>query len=123
MSTGTVMTVNRLGFAESEMLTQDGHDGRTYLVTGAQALSIDDVAAQLAAALGRTIRCRDVPLEAARAALRRQGIADWEIEQMQGSADAFAAGEVAGVTDVAARLTGRPPRTFAAFAHDLGAAS
>jgi hypothetical protein len=64
-----------------------------------------------------------VPIEAARATLRAQGVSDWQIEQMRGSAEAFAAGEVTEVTDVVARLTGRPPRTFAAFAHDLMAAA
>jgi NADH dehydrogenase len=39
------------------------------------------------------------------------------------SAEAFAAGEVAQVTDMVARLTGRPPRTFVEFAHDLVAAA
>jgi uncharacterized protein YbjT (DUF2867 family) len=105
------------------VLTQDGHDARTYLVTGAQALSPDEVAAQLSTALGRTIRYLDVPIQAARAALRAQGLSDWQIEQMRGSAEAFAAGEVAEVTDVVARLTGRRPRSFAAFAHDLVAAA
>jgi hypothetical protein len=34
-------------------------------------------------------------------------------------AEAFAADELAQVTEVVARLSGRPPRTFAEFAHDL----
>jgi uncharacterized protein YbjT (DUF2867 family) len=105
------------------VLTQDGHEARSYLVTGAEALSMNDVAALLSTALGRTIRYRDVPIEAARAGLRAQGISDWQIEQMRGSAEAFAAGEVAEVTDVVVRLTGRPPRSFAQFAHDLVARS
>jgi NAD(P)H dehydrogenase (quinone) len=105
------------------VLTQDGYHARTCLVTGPQALSPDDVAAHLSTALGGTIRYRDVPIEAARAALRAQGVPDWQIEQLLGSAEAFAAGEVAEVTDVVARLTGRPPCTFAAFAHDLVAAA
>jgi hypothetical protein len=65
---------------------------------------------------------RRLPVEAARAALRAQGVSGWQIEQTRGSAEAFAAGEAAEVTDLVARLVGRPPRTFAAFAHDLVAA-
>jgi hypothetical protein len=60
-----------------------------------------------------------VPIEDARAGLHRQGVPDCQIEQMVGSALAFAAREVAEVMDVVARLTGRPPRTFAEFAKDL----
>jgi NTP pyrophosphatase (non-canonical NTP hydrolase) len=77
---------------------------------------MDDAAAQLSAAFGRTIRFLDLPAQDARAALRVQGVPDWQIDQMVGSAQAFAAGEVAEVTDVVARLTGRPPHTFAQFA-------
>ena len=84
---------------------------------------MEDVAAQLSAALGRTIHYRDVPIESARAGLRAQVSSDWQIEQMLGSAEAFAAGEVAEVTEVVARHAGRPPRTFAQFAQDLVAAS
>jgi uncharacterized protein YbjT (DUF2867 family) len=125
------MGTGRCGFVDcadiaavaAAVLTEDGRNARTYLVTGGQALSIDDVAAQLTTALGRTVRYVDVPIEDARAALHAQGVPDWQIEQMVGSALAFAAGEVADVTDVVARLTGRPPRTFAEFAKDLVAAS
>ena len=40
-----------------------------------------------------------------------------------GSAEALAIGKMAQVTDMVARLTGRPPRTFAELAHDLVAAA
>jgi len=85
--------------------------------------TVDDVAAQLSTALGRTIRYVDVPVQATRAVLRARGVFAWQIQQMLGSAEAFAAGEVAQVTDMVARVTGRPPRTFAEFAHDLVAAA
>jgi hypothetical protein len=67
--------------------------------------------------------CEDPAERAARAALRARGESAWRIEQILGSAEAFAAGEVAQVTDMVARLTGRPPRTFVEFAHDLVAAA
>ena len=69
----------------------------------------------LSTALGRTIRSVDVPVQATRAARRARGV----FEQPLGSAEAFAAGEVAKVTDMA----GRPPCTFAELAHDLVAAA
>lgn len=90
--------------------------------TWSPALSRDDVAAQLTTALGRTVRYVDVPIEDARASLRAQGVREWQIAQAQGSAQALAAGEVADVTNVVERLTGRPPRTFAEFAENLVAA-
>lgn len=105
-----------LAAVAAAVLTQDGHEGRTYLVTGPQALSMDDVAARLSAALGRPIRRVDVPIEDAKAFLRASGTPEWTIEQMEGSVRTLAAGETAEVTDVVAHLIGRPPRTFAQFA-------
>lgn len=115
-----------LAAVAAAVLTQDGHEGRTYLVTGPQALSMDDIAAQLSAALGRAIRRVEVSIEDAKASLHASGTPDWTIEQMEGSIRTLAAGETAEVTDVVADLTGRPPHTFAQFAHafaDLAAAS
>ena len=73
----------------------------------------------LSTALGRTIRYVDVPVQATRAARRARGV----FQQLRGSAEALAAGEVAQVTDMVARLVGRPLRTFAELAHDLVAAA
>jgi len=73
----------------------------------------------LSTALGRTIRYVDMPVQATRAARRARGV----FQQLRGSAEALAAGEVAQVTDMVARLVGRPPRTFAELAHDLVAAA
>jgi hypothetical protein len=57
-----------------------------------------------------------------RTMLRARGVADWQVEKMVGSAEAFVAGVVAEVTDVVARLTGHHPRSIAAFARELRAA-
>ena len=73
----------------------------------------------LSTALGRTIRYVDVPVQATRAARRARGV----FERLRGSAEVLATGEVADVTVMVARLTGRPPRTFAEVAHDLLAAA
>lgn len=105
-----------LAAAAAAVLTQDGHEARTYLVTGPQALSMDDVAEQLSAALGRTIRRVEVSIEDAKAYMHASGALDWEIEQMKGSIQTLAAGETAEVTNVVAHLTGRPPHMFAQFA-------
>ena len=57
----------------------------------------------LSTAPGRTIRYVDVPVQATRAARRARGV----FEQLRGSAEVLAAGEVANTTDMAAH----PPRT------------
>jgi uncharacterized protein YbjT (DUF2867 family) len=99
------------------VLTQPGHEGRAYDVTGPEALSYHDVAAALTRRLERPITYVNVPGDAVREALNGFGIGDWlagalvdlyEEYQRSGS-DGYAA----TVTDTVQRLTGKPPRTLA----------
>ena len=55
------------------VLTGDGHEGRTYTVTGPAALTCAEVAVELSAALRRPVEYVGVPDEVARAAMRDAG--------------------------------------------------
>jgi uncharacterized protein YbjT (DUF2867 family) len=100
------------------LLTEDGHRGRTYVVTGPEALSAAGAAARLSAALGRPVRFVDCPPAEVRAILRAQGLPGWMVDDMLASIETLAAGDVDEVTDVVERVAGRSPRTFAMFARD-----
>jgi len=58
-------------------LTQDGHDGRTYTLTGPDAVTYEQVAEALSAAIGRPVEYVDVPDPAAREGMVRAGIPEW----------------------------------------------
>ncbi|HKA10224.1 MAG TPA: SDR family oxidoreductase [Candidatus Dormibacteraeota bacterium] len=105
-----------LAAVAAAVLTEDGHHGRTYVVTGPEALSGEDAAARLSAALARPVRYVDCMPEETRALLRVQGSPEWMVADMLASIETLAAGEVDQVTDVVERVAGRPPRTFAVFA-------
>lgn len=107
-----------LAAVAAAVLTEAGHQGRTYVVTGPEALSAADAAARLSAALSRPIRYVDCPVQEATAILRGQGSPEWMIAEMLASIETFAAGEIDEVTDVVERVAGRSPRTFAMFARD-----
>jgi hypothetical protein len=62
---------------------------------------------------GRPAVYREQTVEEAWATRRPSGHPDWEIEGWVTSYLAIAAGELAGVSDVVPRLTGRPARTVA----------
>ena len=66
-----------VGAVAAAALTNPGHDGKTYDVTGPEALSYTDVAAKLSSRLGRRIEYVDVPDAAARSALADAGLGDW----------------------------------------------
>ena len=100
----------------AHLLSEPGHDGGVYDVTGPEALSYQDVAGKLSDTLGREITYVDAPDEAVGGALAGFGLDDWLVGAL---VDLFADyrrsgtdGYAAQVTDTVERLTGRPPRSL-----------
>jgi uncharacterized protein YbjT (DUF2867 family) len=93
-------------------LTTDGHDGATYLVTGPEAISYRQVAADLSAAIGYAA----IPPEAAREALLGVGPPEFVVAQLLEVFAALRRGEQMVTTDTVQRLTGWAPQTFATWA-------
>jgi uncharacterized protein YbjT (DUF2867 family) len=101
-------------------LTQDGHAGRTYALTGPRALSFAQAVELIGQASGRSVRFRgtDGDYLAQRTAL---GAPE---EQARLEVAAFAALRALGdaqPTDAVRRVTGREPKDFAAFAAEAAA--
>jgi hypothetical protein len=61
-------------------LTQDGHEGKTYDLTGPEALTHGDMAEKLSKAVGREIQYVDVPEEAMMGALLSVGLPHWQVD-------------------------------------------
>jgi uncharacterized protein YbjT (DUF2867 family) len=95
------------------VLSGDGHDGRTYDVTGREALGMADVAAQLSSLTGKPVRYVDETLEEARASRASYGAPDWLVEAWISTYTAIASGALEEVTDTVARLAGHEPMTLA----------
>jgi uncharacterized protein YbjT (DUF2867 family) len=97
-------------------LTEPGHAGERYDVTGPAALSYTDVAEMLSTALGRQISYVDAPDEAVRQALRSAGLSEWFAGALVGLYQDYRRsgtdGYAARVTDTVSRLTGRPSRSL-----------
>jgi uncharacterized protein YbjT (DUF2867 family) len=101
--------------AVAVLLTTDGHDGRTYDLTGPEALSLGEVAGQLSAAAGREVSYRDQTVEQAYASRASYGAPDWQVTAWVTTYTAIAAGELAHVSDDVPRLTGRPATSLAQY--------
>jgi uncharacterized protein YbjT (DUF2867 family) len=99
--------------AAAVLAAPDGHEGRTYDLTGPEALSLDEAAEVLARAAGREIVYEPETLEQARESRRPTGAPDWEIEGWVTSYAAIAAGDLEPPSDAVARILGRPPRSLA----------
>ncbi|MFI6094975.1 SDR family oxidoreductase [Lentzea sp. NPDC051213] len=103
-------------------LTEDEHDGRTYQLTGPEAITYHHVAAQLSEVLGKPVEYVDVPDEAALDATLRAGLPDWLAHGVVEVHRQIKRGVAAKTSDVARVLLGREPHTFQEFAHDVRAA-
>jgi len=97
-------------------LTEPGHAGAHYDVTGPEALSYADVAAKLSSALGRPVSYVNVPDDAVRQALLGAGLTAWFADAFVGLYQDYRRsgtdGYAAQVTGTVQRLTGRPARSL-----------
>lgn len=110
-----------VGAAAAAALLDSGHDGRTHVVTGPAAITYAELAADLAAATGRPVRYVAVSDADARQAMLRQGLPDAVAAQVVAVFAMLRRGMAKRVTSTVEALTGRPPYSFRAFAHDHAA--
>lgn len=104
--------------AAAEVLTEEGHEGKTYTLTGPAALGIADVARILSDAAKRGIKYVDVPEAATRDGMLQAGLAQW---QADGAMELHAINKQslwAAVTNDIENVTGHAAITFAQFARD-----
>jgi uncharacterized protein YbjT (DUF2867 family) len=100
----------------ADVLTSAGHEGKTYPITGTDALTMTEVAAALSAATGRPVRYVDVPPADARAA---QIAAGMPVYLADGLAELFAErrkGKEATVYETIQTTFKRRPMSFDEFA-------
>ncbi len=102
------------------VLTSDGHEGKTYDVTGPEAISVSDMAASFAKELGHDVTYVPVPTEAAKASLMGMGYSEWIADGFGELMAGFAANWAADKTTANVELlSGHPARSFAQFAKDF----
>ena len=102
-------------------LTEAGHAGKGYTLTGPAALNISEAAATLSRVTGRKISYVDVPEAAARGAMLGLGMPEWMVDGMMELHAVDKAGHAALVDGEVARITGMPARSFEEFARENAA--
>lgn len=98
-------------------LTEDGHAGQAYTLTGSRPYDRSEVAAALSEALGREVRYVPISDEQFRANMVGFMPPDY-IELLSSLYGMVRAGWTAGVTDTVERLLGRAPISIEQFARD-----
>jgi uncharacterized protein YbjT (DUF2867 family) len=99
----------------AKVLTGSGHGGKTYPLTGPQALTMAEVAEKLSAATGKTIRYVNVPPEDARQAQLANGMPPYLADALFELFAERRNGKEAKVWPDAETLLGRRPTSFDEF--------
>jgi uncharacterized protein YbjT (DUF2867 family) len=97
-------------------LTQDGHHGQIYELTGPRALRFDEAVAEIAAASGRSVRFVPVPGEAFHAGMLEAGVPLDQAALVSFLFREVLDGRNAQPQDGVRRALGRAPRDFGEYA-------
>lgn len=107
--------------AAAAVLTQDGHLGQVYELTGPRLLSFTDAVAAISTATGRAIGYTRVPVEDFAASLAADGVPGDVVDLLTYLFTSVLDGRNAHVCDGVQRVLGRPARDFADYARDTAA--
>jgi uncharacterized protein YbjT (DUF2867 family) len=117
----SAMDVRDIAAVAAIALTEPGHEGATYTLTGPEPITHAQIATALTSAVGREITFVDVPPEAFAASLR--GILPpWQVEGLLEDYAHYRRGEAAVVSPAVAEITGRPPIDVRQFSRDYAKA-
>lgn len=100
-------------------LTEDGHNGQVYDVTGPRLMTFDDAIGEIAQAVGRSIPLISVPMAAYTQGTKEAGVPEdyiWLIEYLFTT---VFDGRNASVSDGVQRALGREPRDFSEYVRQV----
>jgi len=100
------------------VLTGSGHEGKSYILTGPEAISMHDVANTFSKVLGKNVKYVNVPHEASLQSMVSMGFPEWIARGYGELMEGFSQGFASKVTENVAALTGHPARSFEQFARD-----
>lgn len=100
-------------------LTQVGHAGQVYELTGPRLLSFAQAADEIARAAGRPVRCTPIPLDAFTDAAAAQGEPPEVVALLRYLFSEVLDGRNARLSDGVQRALGRAPKDFAVFAREV----
>ncbi|HKE88534.1 MAG TPA: SDR family oxidoreductase [Vicinamibacterales bacterium] len=103
-------------------LTESGHEGKTYTITGPAAVTHSEMADAIGKAIGRPVAFMDVPSDAFAGALKAAGVPAWQVDGLVEDYAHYARGEAATISPHVREVTGRDPRGLGEFARDYAQA-
>jgi uncharacterized protein YbjT (DUF2867 family) len=101
--------VEDIALVAATVLTEEGHEGKTYAITGPELLSYQEAAEQLSDVIGKTIHYANPSPEVYTQALKDAGAPDFIASYMIPVYSMITDGKVAVLSDDVERLTGKKP--------------
>ena len=113
---GRVALVDEEDVAEvaAKTLSEKGHEGKKYVLTGPKAASYPEVADALASKLGKPVKYIDIDPAQAKQAMIAVGMPDWVADFVNDLRELEKSGGVSGPTPDIQKLLGRAPRALEA---------
>ena len=108
--------------AAARVLTRQGDEDETYVLSGPEALSYADVAARVSAVFARQVDYDDMPELAARDQMLASGLSPWQADGAVELFEWIRAGGMDSVTSAVPELTGQDARTVEEWLSDRRAA-
>ena len=102
-------------------LTEPGHAGQAYELSGPEALSYDDLASELSKVLGRTINHVSLPPSGLKAAMLADGMPEALADRLLDLERYFRENQAGRVTDDVRRVTGSAARSYADYVRETAA--
>jgi uncharacterized protein YbjT (DUF2867 family) len=118
----SMIDVRDVGEVAVKALTEDGHAGKVYVLTGPESLTYFDVARLLSKVVGKTVIYEALTKDEAMRELIENGVPESVARSRVGVHRSFSSGAFAEVTSDVQKLLHRAPRSFAEFARDYASA-
>lgn len=106
----------------AKVLTEDGHVGKAYTLTGPESLSNTQIAEMLSELLERIISFHNLPPEQLKQALLSAGVPEWNADALIDLQRFYREGKASTTTQDVERLLGRKPISYKQFLRDYRSA-
>ncbi len=121
MKDGNLGMIDLRDIAEAafKVITNKGHEGKSYILTGPEAISFKDIAKIFSKVLDKEVKYVNVPGDASFQAMTGMGMPEWIAKGYVELSEGFSENFANSTTKNVEILTGHPARSFEQFANDF----
>jgi uncharacterized protein YbjT (DUF2867 family) len=117
-----MIDVRDIAEAAFSVITSQGHEGKSYILTGPEAISFNDIAKIFSKVLDKEVKYVNVPGDASFQAMTGMGVPEWIAKGYVELSEGFSENFANSTTKNVEILTGHPARSFEQFAKDFALA-